>query len=116
MKDDDLDRILSGEEPIAPSSGFVVSVMIAVRRENVTPAYLSFPWKRALPGIAAALVGVVLLCVDIARSLVVPTSVHTGVIFSGRSSATAVWIAIAAIVSVAAVNLGTAVCFDRASR
>lgn len=117
MRDDDLDRILSGEEPIAPSAGFVASVMVAVRQENATPAPLSFPWKRALPGIAAAIISVVLLGAEIARSLAAPTvSEHTGMMFSGWSGATTVWIAVAAIVSVAAVTLGTVVSFHRASQ
>lgn len=53
MRDDDLDRILSTEPEIVPSSGFVVSVMDAVRRETAPPP-IPFPWKRALPGFAAA--------------------------------------------------------------
>lgn len=117
MRGDDLDRILSGEEPVAPSAGFVASVMVAIRRENATPAYLSFPWKRALPGIAAAVISIVLLCAEIARSLAAPTgSEHTGVMFSGWSDTTAVWVAVAVIVSVAAVTLGTAVSFHRAAQ
>jgi hypothetical protein len=117
MKEDDLDRILSGEGPMAPSSGFVASVMVAVRRENVTPACLSFPWKWALPGIAAALTSVVLLCADIARSLAAPTvSGHVALMFSGWNSGTTVWTVVAAMVSAAAITLGTAVSFDRASQ
>ena len=117
MRDDDLDRILSEEEPIAPSAGFVTSVMVAIRRENATPAPLSFPWKRALPGIAAAIISMVLLGVEISRSIAEPRgSVHAGAMFLGSSSATVVWTAVAAIVSVAAVTLGTAVSFHRGSQ
>ena len=54
MKNDDLDHILkSDEDDILPSSGFVASVMGAVRSEAVTPPPIPFPWKRALPGLAA---------------------------------------------------------------
>jgi hypothetical protein len=54
MRHDDLDRILSGQQDIVPSSGFVASVMDAVRSEASTPPPIPFPWKRALPGLAAA--------------------------------------------------------------
>jgi hypothetical protein len=48
MKPDELDRVLSGEADIVPSSGFVASVMEAVAAEATAPP-LSFPWKRAWP-------------------------------------------------------------------
>ena len=54
MKQDDLDRILSREEEILPSSGFVASVMDAVQQEAAAPPPIPFPWKRALPGMVAA--------------------------------------------------------------
>jgi hypothetical protein len=52
MRDDEMDRILSRDEQIAPSSGFVSSVMDAVRREAATPPPIPFPWERAAPGLA----------------------------------------------------------------
>lgn len=59
MTSDDLDHILrSNGDDVLPSSGFVQSVMAAVRSEAATPSPIPFPWKRALPGLAAA--GVVL--------------------------------------------------------
>ena len=116
MRDADLDRILSKAETIAPSAAFVTSVMIAVRRDNATPAPLPFPWKRALPGIAAAIVSIVLLCAAISSSLAAPTtSWHAGIMLSRLNGETAVWTAVAAIVSVVAVTLGTAVSFHRGS-
>jgi hypothetical protein len=54
VRQDDLDRILSEEEEIIPSSGFTASVMDSVRREAAAPPPIPFPWKRALPGLAAA--------------------------------------------------------------
>jgi len=51
---DEIDRILSREDEILPSSGFAVSVMDAVRREAAAPAPIPFPWKRALPGLVVA--------------------------------------------------------------
>lgn len=53
MKDDDIDRILSKEQEIIPSSGFLGSVMDAMQREATAPP-IPFPWKRALPGLTAA--------------------------------------------------------------
>jgi MFS superfamily sulfate permease-like transporter len=47
---DDLDRMLMEREEIVPSSGFVASVMDAVRQEAAAPAPIPFPWKWALPG------------------------------------------------------------------
>ena len=51
MRDEELDRVLSAEGGIVPSSGFTAAVMEAVRREAATPPPLPFPWKRALPGL-----------------------------------------------------------------
>lgn len=44
MKLDDLDRILSSEEPIAPSSSFVEDVMSRIQAETKTHSQLPFPW------------------------------------------------------------------------
>lgn len=55
MKTDDIDRALR-EGEIAPSSGFVSSVMYAVRREAATPPPVEFPWARALPGFVALII------------------------------------------------------------
>ena len=55
MTPNDLDRILAEDEQIRPSSGFVASVMKAVRLEAVTPPPIPFPWRRVLPGLAAAI-------------------------------------------------------------
>lgn len=50
---DELDRILSAEQEILPSSGFTASVMEAVRREASAPAPIPFPWRRLLPALLA---------------------------------------------------------------
>ena len=72
---DELDRILSEEEQILPSSGFVASVMAAVRHQAATSAPIPFPWRRALPGLAAAAVTLVsLLLAAVARSAVLSFS------------------------------------------
>ncbi len=61
MSDSDLDRILSREEEIFPSSGFAASVMEAVQREAAVPPPIPFPWKRALPGFCATGVAILAL-------------------------------------------------------
>jgi hypothetical protein len=62
----DFDRALNaGSDSILPSSGFAESVMTAVTREATTPAPISFPWKRALPGLVAAGAMAVLLIVTV---------------------------------------------------
>ena len=48
--DKDLDRAFSEQESIQPSSGFVSSVMDAVRAAQSTPPPIAFPWKRSTPG------------------------------------------------------------------
>lgn len=66
MSHDEIDRILSHEGELLPSSGFAASVMDAVRREAVAPPPIPFPWRRAIPGLAVAgltLVSVVVVLV-----------------------------------------------------
>jgi len=63
MKDDELDRILSQEQDLVPSSGFVRNVMDAVRREASSPAPIPFPWTRALPGLVLCVLALAAMCV-----------------------------------------------------
>jgi hypothetical protein len=49
-----LDRILTTEEELIPSSGFLASVMERMHEEARIPAPIPFPWKRAIPGILLA--------------------------------------------------------------
>ena len=58
MTNEDLDRILSGEDEIVPSAGFTALVMENIRSEATAPPPIPFPWKRALPGLV--LVGLAL--------------------------------------------------------
>ena len=53
MRRDALDRLLAGDPPLLPSSGFAQSVMEAVQREASAPPPLPFPWLPALPGLVA---------------------------------------------------------------
>lgn len=52
---DELDRILSTEEPLIPSSGFTARVMEAVHDAAGQPPPLPFPWGRFLAGVLASL-------------------------------------------------------------
>jgi len=70
MIHDELDRILSNEEEILPSSGFTASVMEAVRREASAPPAIPFPWLRALPGIIVAGATLVAVAVQLVIQLV----------------------------------------------
>ena len=63
MTHDDLDRILSREEEIVPSSGFASSVMESIRSQATAPPPIAFPWKRALPGLAGIVCALVWLVV-----------------------------------------------------
>lgn len=47
---DELDRILSGDPHIEPSSGFSADVMRAVSLSARTPSPLPFPWGRVVTG------------------------------------------------------------------
>jgi hypothetical protein len=72
-ENEEVDRMLSSEDEILPSSGFAVAVMDAVRREAAAPPPIPFPWKRALPGmIVAGLVFVLALAAFIAVIVYVP--------------------------------------------
>lgn len=81
--EDELDRVFSRSDEIVPSSGFVSSVMNAVRREAEAPEAapmqpIGFPWLRALPIFAAlAVVGVMLIVgfVEILRAPAVTETV-----------------------------------------
>ncbi len=58
------DRVLAQEGNIVPSSGFVARVMDAVEQEATAPPPIRFPWKRALPGLAACLTLAAVLIVN----------------------------------------------------
>jgi hypothetical protein len=114
MRDDDIDRILSKQQEIIPSSGFVVSVMNAVRRETAAPPPIPFPWKRAMPGLTAAglalvsifVVGITLFIRGTATQPV-PTGLLSALalIFRGWKTVGASWIALALVLSLASVKL-----------
>jgi hypothetical protein len=69
--EDEIDRMLELQPRILPSAGFTSSLMKAIRLEAAAPPPILFPWKRALPGLAAgafALALVVVVTVVAVRS------------------------------------------------
>ena len=68
MNQDELDRMLSGQAGIVPSSGFLSGVMEAVRREASAPPPIPFPWIRALPALAAVWFVLGIMIVALLRS------------------------------------------------
>ena len=67
MPNEEFERILSSEANLVPSSGFASAVMDAVRQEASAPPPIPFPWKRALPGIAAFAVALAYLFIGAFR-------------------------------------------------
>ena len=112
MRQDDLDRMLSREEAIVPSSGFVSSVMDAVRWEASTPPPIAFPWKWALPGLAAWTTLLVWFVIAVfaqpARGAVAPSVALPPMlirILEGAESIGVGWVALALLMSFASVKL-----------
>lgn len=112
--DDDLDRILSRDAGIVPSSGFASSVMDAVRQEASAPPAIPFPWKRVLPALifaVVAFVAAVILGFDqlVAAMTVpsLPTGFQTRFEAAMRSSliAESGWIVLAVLLTLLSVNL-----------
>lgn len=54
MTPEELDRILSSADEIAPSSGFLTNVLAAVRTQPAEPIRRRFPWLRFGFGVAAS--------------------------------------------------------------
>lgn len=52
---DTVDDVLSSEDAILPSSGFLLAVMERVEQEAAAPEPIPFPWKRVLPGLVLLL-------------------------------------------------------------
>lgn len=65
-----LDRILETEEELIPSSGFAASVMDRVRQEAAAPEPIPFPWKRVLPGMILAAVGLIWCTVKLLQAAI----------------------------------------------
>jgi hypothetical protein len=113
-KDQELDRIFSRDADLVPSSGFVSAVMEAVRMEASAPPPIPFPWKRALPGIAAWVLALTLLFLAAFRhtgeSPAAPSTVHRVLAslapaFRAAQAVGAGWILAALLLSYVSVKL-----------
>ena len=61
MTPEEIDRVLASDAArVRASPRFAAAVMAAVRREAEAPPPLPFPWTRAAPGIAAAVLALAL--------------------------------------------------------
>jgi len=114
MGDEEIDRVLSREDEILPSSGFAVSVMDAVRREAAAPPPIPFPWKRALPGLVVAgfALALVLIAIVVAMARRASTTPQFSMtlpsvmppIFHGGIESAAIWTALALLVAFVSVK------------
>lgn len=109
MRDDEIDRVLGGEDDILPSSGFHASVMEAVHRDAAAPPPIPFPWHRALPAFAAAALALVGASV-----LLVKAGAASPIVFHSLLSAAthfgAAWLALAALATVGSLFLSRRLC------
>lgn len=92
LSDAALDAALR-DDTILPSSGFAASVMSAVESQSASSAALAFPWKRALPGLAAVVVVLILLLGVLIAAAVraVRAPVHLAAPTAAAASTTADW-------------------------
>ena len=80
-----IDRLLdahlaSGVEELAPSSGFVASVMESIQAQAAEPPPIAFPWRRVVPGAIAVVCGLVAFLVFVVREwMAAPAVAQTAV-------------------------------------
>lgn len=113
--EEEINRVLSREDEILPSSGFAVSVMDAVRREAAAPPPIPFPWKRALPGLVAAGFALALVVVVIVVAIMQGASTSSQFstylpsalppFFQGNLEYAAIWTALALLATWVSVKL-----------
>ena len=108
MPDNELDRILSGEPEIQASPMFAAKVMRAVEREAAALPPIAFPWKRAVPGLALALLAVVYVLL---RSAPAPASTEIPVAWVDSARQLGLgWLAAAFAITAAALALTKRLC------
>jgi hypothetical protein len=124
--ENELNRILSREDEILPSSGFAVSVMDAVRREAAAPPPIPFPWKSAMAGLVVGglamglvLVAGIFVLVQSGRetttahfSMPLPSTLPP--MFNGGVEAAAIWTVLALLLALISVKLSMRLAFGRA--
>jgi hypothetical protein len=106
--DDALDNLLQSHlnapaEQLAPSSGFVLSVMDAIQQQATEPAPVAFPWKRVLPGAIAILCALVAFIVYAYAGRHSTPAIRPNLVLSSTftsSEITLCWIALAVCLSV----------------
>lgn len=81
---------------LAPSSGFVLSVMDVIHQQAAEPAPIAFPWRRVLPGAVAVLCALIAFAVLVLSGL---SASHAAASFGPTSFAT--------VPSIAAITSGT---------
>jgi len=123
MNDRELDRILSDEADLVPSSGFASGIMDVLRNEASAPPPIPFPWKRALPGIAAWALALAFLIVAVLRrssespsppSILDNLGSTLAAAFRAAQAIGAGWIAAALLLSYVSVKLTLLFIRDRA--
>lgn len=119
--DSEIDRVLSREDEILPSSGFTISVMDAVRSEATAPLPIPFPWKRVLPGLLVVCAALALILGAVVKAIAqldrtklgsiaaphfstsLPSAMPT--IFKGGIESAAIWTALALLMAFISVKL-----------
>ena len=112
MRDEEIDRILGGEEDILPSSGFHASVMEAVLREATAPPPIPFPWKRAWPAFAASALALFGSAVLLVKSSAAGLPVFDALL-PLASSVGAPWMALAVLATVGSLLLSRRLAGER---
>jgi hypothetical protein len=117
-KDDAIDQLIEAHfhasaDELAPSSGFVQSVMESIQAQAAEPPPIAFPWRRILPGSVAILCSALVFVVVFLRhgghapTLPVPSAAQlahlTLAISLSPRDMTLCWIGVAACLSVAAI-------------
>jgi hypothetical protein len=124
-ENEEVNRMLSSEDEILPSSGFAAAVMDAVRREAAAPPPIPFPWKRALPGMIVAGLVFVLAVMAVVAVIVYlpmtstiphvstpPSSLGSPGLHGGIESATA-WTLLALLLAFVSVKLSMSLATGR---
>ncbi len=112
MRDEEIDRVLGGEEDILPSSGFHASVMEAVHREATAPPPIPFPWMRAWPTTAAAALALVGSLVLLVKSGAAGPPLFDSLLAAAESVG-APWIALAALATAGSLLLSRRLAGER---
>jgi hypothetical protein len=105
VSNEEIDRALSVEDGIVPSSGFAFSVMDAVRCDAGAPP-IAFPWKRALPGLVCCIALLAVLFTYLMRSSPSPgVPVGLPAILHATTNTPAGWVALALLASILSVAI-----------